>query len=166
VHIIEALSLLGPAAPHLLIAGSLNVEPLYVAELIECARSHGVTARVHWLGFLDESSKADAYAAADIFVHASESEGMALAILEAMDVGLPVVATRGCYMANAAAAEALVQCEQGPAALAKSLAPFVGDVQRGRKQGSVGQAYVRKVHAWETIASETLKIYAEGASRS
>ena len=165
-HIIEAVSILGAAAPHLLIAGCPKVEPLYAAELTRCALRHGVSGQIHWLGFLDEQAKAAAYVAADIFVHASESEGMALAILEAMDAGLPVVATRGCYMSDAAASAALVECEQGAAALAKALAPLVSDPHRAHVQGTAGRAYVRKEHAWSAIAAETLKIYAEGASPS
>lgn len=164
-RIIEALGLLGASAPHLLIAGSPDIEPEYGAELSRHVGRCGVAARVHWLGFLDERSKADAYAAADVFVHASESEGMALAILEAMDAGLAVVVTRGCYMTNAAVAGALAQCEQGAEPLAQALAMFTGDLRRAREQGRVGQAYVRKVHDWEAIAAQTLKIYAEGASR-
>ena len=164
--VILALSLLGASSPHLLIAGSPNVEFGYAAKLFACVKACGHAARVHWLGFLDEQAKAEAYAAADVFVHASDSEGMALAILEAMDAGLPVVATRGCYMTQAASAGALVQCEQGPEALATALAPLVLDRARARAQGQSGQAYVRKVHDWETIARATLKIYEEDAQRS
>jgi glycosyltransferase involved in cell wall biosynthesis len=161
--IILALSLLGAEAPHLFIAGSPNVEADYAARLFQCVRACGHAARVHWLGFLDEAAKAEAYAAADVFVHASESEGMALAILEAMDAGLPVVATRGCYMSNAASAEALVQCDQGPEALAQALRPLITDRGRARTQGLVGRTYVRRAHDWETIAATTLRIYEEDA---
>jgi glycosyltransferase involved in cell wall biosynthesis len=120
---------------------------------------------VHWLGFLDEAAKSAAYAAADVFVHASESEGMALAILEAMSAGLPVVATRGCYMTEAAASRALVQCEQGPAALAAALAPLLAEPVRARALGLAGQAHAHHVHDWDALACATIRLYAEGAPR-
>ena len=164
--IIQALSLLGASAPHLFIAGSPKIESAYGESLFRTVRSCGCAARVHWLGFLDESAKAAAYAASDVFVHASESEGMALAILEAMSAGLPVVATRGCYMTEAASTGALLQCEQGPVALAAALAPLLAGRKAARAQGLVGQAHAHRVHAWETLARATLRIYAEAPSRA
>jgi len=164
--IIYALSLLGASAPHLFIAGSPKIESAYGELLFRIVRECGCAARVHWLGFLDEAAKAAAYAAADVFVHASESEGMALAILEAMSAGLPVVATRGCYMTEAAATGALVQCEQGAAALAAVVAPLLADPKAARTQGLAGQAHAHHVHDWEALARATMRIYAEAPSRA
>jgi glycosyltransferase involved in cell wall biosynthesis len=109
---------------------------------------------------MDEEAKAAAYAAADCFVHASESEGMALAILEAMSAGLPVVATQGCYMAEAARAGALVECAPGPMALAEAMRPLLMHPDLAKQQGRRGQAYVAAVHDWATIARRSLQIYA------
>ena len=155
--IIRAIAGLGA---HLFIAGNPDAEPDYVSLLREEALSAGCSSRVHWLGFMDEVAKAAAYAAADCFVHASESEGMALAILEAMSAGLPVVATQGCYMADAARAGALVECAPGPAALTEALRPLLTDLDLAREQGRRGQAYVSTVHSWEAIARRTLEVYA------
>lgn len=164
--IIHALSLLGASAPHLFIAGSPTAEPDYGEALFRIVRGCGCAARVHWLGFLDEAAKAAAYASADVFVHASESEGMALAILEAMSAGLPVVATRGCYMTEAATANALVQCEQGPEALASALSPLLNGRALAQAQGSAGQAYVHRIHDWAALARTTLRLYSEAPSRA
>jgi poly(glycerol-phosphate) alpha-glucosyltransferase len=147
---------------HLVIAGDLGTEPAYTARLRDQFAASGIADRVHWVGFLDEQAKPAAYAAAQVFVHASESEGMAIAILEAMAAGVPVVATRQCHMSAAAEAGALKQCEQGESALAAAIAEGL-DAPADR--GARGQAYVHRVHAWEAIAAETLKIYAEGATR-
>jgi glycosyltransferase involved in cell wall biosynthesis len=144
---------------HLFIAGNPEVEPAYAARLRAAAEAAGCAARIHWLGFMDEEAKSAAYAAADCFVHASESEGMALAILEAMSAGLPVVATQGCYMAEAARAGALVECAPGPKALTEALRSLLMDMDLAREQGRRGQAYVAAVHAWEAIARRTLRIY-------
>jgi glycosyltransferase involved in cell wall biosynthesis len=163
--IIQALSLLGASAPHLFIAGSPDIDSVYGEKLFRIVRECGCAARVHWLGFLDEAAKAAAYAASDIFLHASESEGMALAILEAMSAGLPVVATRGCYMTEAAASHALIQCEQGAAALAAAVAPLLENAARARAQGLAGQAHAHHVHDWETLARATMRIYGEEAPR-
>jgi glycosyltransferase involved in cell wall biosynthesis len=85
---------------------------------------------------------------------------MALAILEAMSAGLPVVATQGCYMAEAARAGALVECAPGPAALTEALRPLLMDLDLAQKQGRRGQAYVAAVHDWGNLARRSLQIYA------
>jgi glycosyltransferase involved in cell wall biosynthesis len=155
--IIRAISGLGA---HLFIAGNPDAETGYTALLKGEASAAGCVSRIHWLGFMDEAAKAAAYAAADCFVHASESEGMALAILEAMSAGLPVVATQGCYMAEAAAAGALVECAAGPQAIAEGLRPLLSDLDKAKEQGRRGQAYVATVHDWTAIARRSLQIYA------
>jgi glycosyltransferase involved in cell wall biosynthesis len=154
--IVRAIAELGA---HLFIAGNPEAEPAYTAFLHAEARAVGCASRIHWLGFMDEAAKSVAYAAADCFVHASESEGMALAILEAMSAGLPVVATQGCYMAEAARAGGLVECASGPKALIGALRPLLADLDLAREQGGRGQAYVSTVHDWETIARRSLQIY-------
>jgi glycosyltransferase involved in cell wall biosynthesis len=163
--IAEVLARLGLSHPdlHLVIAGDLGTEPAYVARLREQFAASGITDRVRWVGFLDEQAKPAAYAAAQVFVHASESEGMAIAILEAMAAGVPVVASRQCHMSAAAEAGALKQCEQGAVALAEAIVEVLDTLA---DRGEHGQAYVRRVHAWPAIAAETLKIYAKGASRA
>jgi len=154
--IIRAIAGLGA---HLFIAGNPDAETGYTALLKGEASAAGCVSRIHWLGFMDEAAKAAAYAAANCFVHASESEGMALAILEAMSAGLPVVATQGCYMAEAARAEALVECAAGPAALTEALRPLLMDLDLAQKQGRRGQAYVATAHDWANLARRSLQIY-------
>jgi glycosyltransferase involved in cell wall biosynthesis len=145
---------------HLFIAGNFDAEPGYTVMLKAEAKAAGCAQRVHWLGFMDEAAKAAAYAAADCFVHASESEGMALAILEAMSAGLPVVATQGCYMEEAAQAGALVECAAGPKALAEAMRPLLVNLDLAKQQGQRGQAYASTVHDWANIARRSLQIYA------
>jgi glycosyltransferase involved in cell wall biosynthesis len=77
-----------------------------------------------------------------------------------MSAGLPVVATRGCYMAEAASSGALVQCDQGADALAQAMAPLLADAVRALAQGEAGRVYVGRVHDWAAIARRTLEIYA------
>jgi len=77
-----------------------------------------------------------------------------------MSAGLPVVATRGCYMSEAAEAGALIECSSSPDALAAAMAPLLADPSRAQALGGAGRAYVGRVHAWAEIARATLRIYA------
>jgi glycosyltransferase involved in cell wall biosynthesis len=87
---------------------------------------------------------ADYYAAADVFVLASRSEGMSNALLEAMASGLPVVATR-----VGAAAEMIEHQKTGllvepgdRAALAESLSSLLNDSGLRRRLGRAAREAV------------------------
>ncbi|NBX33755.1 glycosyltransferase [bacterium] len=143
---------------HLVLVGA--ADDAYGRTLRALAERSAFAGRIRWVGFLDESRKPAAYAAAEVFVHASVSEGMALAILEAMAHGLPVVATRGCYMAAAARAGALRECAPGAPALADALGAVLDPAADGL--GAAGAAYVRQEHDWARLAERSLATYAEG----
>jgi glycosyltransferase involved in cell wall biosynthesis len=64
------------------------------AALIQQARSAGLSDQVLFLGYLSRNHElANCYAAADIFVFASNTETQGLVLLEAMQTGTPVVTT-------------------------------------------------------------------------
>jgi glycosyltransferase involved in cell wall biosynthesis len=58
------------------------------------ARSLGVHDRIRFVGYIPREEISDFYKTAQVFVLPSYNEGMSLAVLEAMAVGLPVVVTR------------------------------------------------------------------------
>ncbi|HEY8309018.1 MAG TPA: glycosyltransferase [Gemmatimonadaceae bacterium] len=64
------------------------------AALKALAQECGVAARVRFLGTVDNRELPKYLHAADIFVRPSRSEGMGSSFIEAMAVGLPVVATQ------------------------------------------------------------------------
>jgi poly(glycerol-phosphate) alpha-glucosyltransferase len=160
--IVGAFARLAVADPRLQLVLAGQADAPYLRALRALVDRTGLAARVRWVGFLDEATKPGAFAAADCFVHASVSEGMALAILEAMAHGLPVVATRGCYMHAAAAGGALRECAQGPDALAAALAPLLADPAAARALGAAARRHIREEHDWDRLARRYLGIYAEG----
>lgn len=159
--IIAAFAMLRPTSARLVlaIAGNVNQDPAYHERLLATAENLGCAAHIRWLGFLDERAKPAAFAAADCFVHASESEGMALAILEAMSAGLPTVVTRGCYMRQAAEAGAVIECPQGAAALTDAIRKVLEDPVFALSLRERARTYATKEHDWATIAARTLEIY-------
>jgi glycosyltransferase involved in cell wall biosynthesis len=68
------------------------------------AASLGVADRIHWLGYVaDRPTYLDALAGCDLFVFPSPAEGFPKVVLDAMAVGLPVVAKPSGQLATLAA---------------------------------------------------------------
>jgi colanic acid/amylovoran biosynthesis glycosyltransferase len=70
------------------------------AHLEELAEELGISAKVHFHGFVSQSELKDLYAASHLFIHPSETppdqnqEGIPNSVLEAMSTGLAVLGTR------------------------------------------------------------------------
>jgi glycosyltransferase involved in cell wall biosynthesis len=88
-HLLDALVRLTPAHPelHVAIAGRGEL----AGALERQARDAGLETRVHFLGLRQDVS--NILAGADVFVLPSLSEGLPLALLEAMFAGRPIVAS-------------------------------------------------------------------------
>ena len=88
-HLIDAVALLARRHPtlHLAISGRGELADALAAR----ARTHGLADRIHLLGL--RSDVAAVLAAADIFVLPSLSEGLPMALLEAMFAARPIVAS-------------------------------------------------------------------------
>src|SRR3989449_923025 len=88
-HLVDAMRLLIARHPtvHLAISGRGELAEALTAQ----ARDNGIADRVHLLGL--RSDVAAILAAADVFVLPSLSEGLPLALLEAMVAARPIVAT-------------------------------------------------------------------------
>lgn len=88
--------------------------------------------RARWLGWLDPPARDEAFEDADLFVMPSLSEGMPIALLEAMARGLPIVATRTGGMGELLThGRDAVLVEPGDAVgLAKAIGDLVEDPER------------------------------------
>jgi glycosyltransferase involved in cell wall biosynthesis len=133
-YLIEAVSQLATrrSALHLAIAGRGNE----LASLQAQADATGLSGRVHFLGLRNDV--ADLLAAADVFIHPSLSEGLPIAVLEAMTAGRPVVATAvGDVLAALGGGEAGVIVAPGDAAaLAVAIESLLNDPERARSLAS------------------------------
>lgn len=87
-HLIRAMTRL-PEHIELLLVGDGPLD----AELREQARAEGVSDRVRFMGFLSRERLSGYLRRADCFVLSSLHEGLGIVVQEAMDAGLPVVAT-------------------------------------------------------------------------
>lgn len=88
-YLIEAISMIGDQDVEALIIGSGPLRE----KLEKKAEEVGVSDRVHFLGYVEEAEKFQYLDNADIYVLSSVHEGFGIVLQEAMQVGLPIVAT-------------------------------------------------------------------------
>ena len=84
----------------LLVAGAGTAD--YEQALRRHAETAAGRARVVWLGLVSGAAKWDAFAAADVFVLASDYENFGIVVLEALLAGTPAVISDQVYLADAA----------------------------------------------------------------
>ncbi len=131
------------------------------ATLASLAENLGITNRVHWAGH--RRNAAHLLPAFDLFVQPSLYEGLPNTTLEAMAVGLPVVAT-----AVGGTPEAVVNGETGllvpprdPSALAQAITRLLQAPDLRRKMGQAGRERVVQLFSVERMVARTERLYAE-----
>ena len=154
--LIDALAMLRDRAGwRLAIAGRGEEEPRLLAQ----AAASGIAARVHLLGF--RSDVADILAAGDLFVMPSLSEGLPLALVEAMSFGLPVVVTRvgGVPEVVTDGVEGTLVPPSDPAALAAAIRALLDDPARRSREGDAARTRALRDYAIGTMADRYERLY-------
>ncbi|MBI4635717.1 MAG: glycosyltransferase [Candidatus Rokubacteria bacterium] len=157
-YLLEAVAILGRERPNIRLAlvGDGRFRPRLEAQ----ASALGIGPRVIFSGALADVRRA--LAAADLFVLPSEEEGMPGAVLEAMAMGLPVVAT-----AVGGVPEIVVDGETGmlvaprqPTALAEAMGRVLEDPALAGRVGCLGRRRVVEEFSIERSVALTEKLYA------
>jgi glycosyltransferase involved in cell wall biosynthesis len=133
------------------------------AHLESLASESGIAARVKFLGHRRDIKAL--LNAADVFVMPSLSEGLPLAILEAMAIGLPIIATAvGGVPEVIKSGETgwLVQPQQ-PEALASTLCNVLQNESERRRIGNSAQVLCRRDYALDATIRDYVRLY-EGQS--
>jgi glycosyltransferase involved in cell wall biosynthesis len=117
----------------------------------------GLEDRVHLLGEVPDAVRL--VAAADLFVMSSAMEGLGTAVLDAMALGVPVVATRagGIPEMLGGGAGRLV-APQDPAALAAAVLDLLADSVAGAAQAARAREAVRR-YSDERMADGVVQVY-------
>jgi len=101
-----------------------------------------------------------------LFVLPSHSEGLPIALLEAMSMGLPCLSTRvsGIPEALGNSTRGQLVASRDPASLAAMIARFVASPAAWRRRAVVGRKFVQTVHALTRTNAAILKLWDEAAS--
>jgi glycosyltransferase involved in cell wall biosynthesis len=123
----------------------------------------GLGSRVIIQTYLPPTEHALLVAASELLLYPSAYEGFGRPALEAMAVGVPVVASRhGALPETCGDAAAYVDAE--PAALAAVIRGLAGDGEERRRMAAVGREHVRK-YSPTRMAARTLEVYLEAAAK-
>ena len=123
------------------------------------AAAAGIAERVHILGFRNDIP--DILAAGDIFAMPSLSEGLPLALVEAMSFGLPIVVSRvgGIPEVVTDNVHALLVPPSDVGALAAALRALIGDPARRSRLGDSARTRARRDYAIATMADRYERLY-------
>jgi len=128
------------------------------AELQAQADNLGIGNDIVFMGSVFGADKSAALQHADGFVLPSYSEGLPMAVLEAMAYQLPVVMTPECNLREAFEADAAVRLDAG--SMAHGLRGF-GEMSDSERDEMGRRAYelVRHKFTWESVAQRTVSVY-------
>jgi sugar transferase (PEP-CTERM/EpsH1 system associated) len=146
---------------HLVLVGD---GPL-LEELVQLAEVYQIAKRVHFLGARKDVP--EILRGLDVFVLASESEGMSNTILEAMASARPVIAT-----AVGGNPELVVDGETGllvppndPPAMAAAIMKLLRDPEWGRHMGRLGRRRIEEKFSLEVMVRNYENVYLEAFRR-
>jgi glycosyltransferase involved in cell wall biosynthesis len=115
--------------------------------------------KIVFTGLLDGKEKFSLLASGDIFVYPSYSEGFAVAILEAMAAGLPVLITDKCYFPEVAKGKAGLVVHPEEQEIHEALLELLSDSQLRKKMGANSKKLIQQKFVWPKIVKRLEKIY-------
>lgn len=120
----------------------------------------GVGDRVVLQPFLDDDRYRELFASAALLVMPSTHEGFGLPLLEAMTLGIPVVATAGAGMEEAGGPAAAYVDSATPEAFADACEPLLLDPEQRQRAVEAGLAHAARF-TWEMSASRCREVLAD-----
>ncbi|HEV2671424.1 MAG TPA: glycosyltransferase family 4 protein [Gemmatimonadales bacterium] len=162
-HLIEALGRLKRRDARLVIVGDGPER----ARLEALSRQNGVASRVEFRGKVSDADLQRAYQQASAFVLPSvldargDTEGLGVVLLEAMNYGVPVVASKiGGIVDIVADRESGLLVRAGdPGALAAALDQVLGSPDEARRLGENGRRRLREEFSWDAIVARWDALY-------
>lgn len=143
---------------HLLLAGGDFAGTAAIAR--EMVDKQQITQSVTFCGTLNGKLKLSALSLATAFCLPSYSEGMSMAVLEALSIGLPVVITRACNVDGVQESGAGYITSNEPATLAESLSEYLSlNVRRQRLMRESAKHLARTRYNWSTVGAHMYAVY-------
>jgi len=152
--IVEALALL-PQDIHLVAVGRATP---YTDRVRTRIGELGLNERVHIISDVAYADLPAVYAGAEVFVYPSRFEGFGIPIIEAMSMGIPVVAATGSCLEEAGGPSSKYVSPDDRWAMADAIKEIVSDAELRRTMTDDGRRYVERF-APENIARGIMNCY-------
>jgi glycosyltransferase involved in cell wall biosynthesis len=142
----------------LLIAGD-DAGSGYLSTVDQLTLAHGAGDRIRFLGEVRGHRKFDILRGADAFVLPSYSEGLPVAVLEAMACGRPVVVTRNCNVPDVEDRQCGWLVDASIESLLDGLTEVSASREERQRRGENGRRLVAEKYTWDRIARESVRLY-------
>lgn len=163
LELLRAFELLQAEFPRmqLVIAGPL--EGAYGAAVRQHAEASG-RGSIHVVGPVFGEAKQGLFAAATLFVTLSKNEGLSIAALEALSMGVPVVVTRDSNLPEAEAGAAGLTTMCDPVTAAKDIASILNDPARFSGMRRNARMVAEQHFSWSAVLPRLLRVYEQVAA--
>jgi glycosyltransferase involved in cell wall biosynthesis len=145
-----------PVGMKLVIVGKNAETPEYEESLKKISHEKNT---ILFLGERTGDTLKQLFAHASVFVQPSESEGMSIALLEAMGYGLPVVASDIEANTEVVVDTAIIFENKNEADLEKKLEFVLTHKDEAQALGKKAQARIAEHFSWDAIARKTVELY-------
>ena len=127
--------------------------------LAETIDGLGCSDRIVRLGYVDDDTKRDLLAGAEVLAFPSRYEGFGLPILEAMGAGVPVVSTTAGAIPEVAGDAAILVAPGEPSAMAEAIQSVVLDESLRGELVAAGRRNVQR-YSWNRSTAKLADLYA------
>jgi glycosyltransferase involved in cell wall biosynthesis len=115
--------------------------------------------RVIFTGFLEGEAREAVLRNADVFVLPAEGEGLSMASLEALAMGIPAILTPGCNLPDVEKRGAGLLVERAIDPIAEALRQVSSEPQRRARMGIAGRAWMAETFGWGVVSAKMLAFY-------
>lgn len=130
----------------------------YAAKIDEVVKNNGLDARVKIISGIDFKDLPAVYAQAEVFVYPSFYEGFGIPIVEALNVGVPVVAATGSCLEEAGGASSIYVDPTSDGEMSDAINRVMADSDLRTKMIADGKEYAKRFSE-EQCAREIFDIY-------
>jgi glycosyltransferase involved in cell wall biosynthesis len=159
--LIQALALLKEKIPHSLVL--VGQKGWLWEEIFKAVTKHGLQDRVHWTGYIPDEDRVLFYNAADFLVYPSWYEGFGMPVLEALQSGCPVIASRVSALPEVVGEAGLLIDPGNTEDLAGAMLRMVEAPELRQSLREAGLVRARQF-SWEESARKTLEVFEAATS--
>jgi glycosyltransferase involved in cell wall biosynthesis len=131
----------------------------YRAIVEDLIQKSGIGGRVRMLGEVRGTRKFEVMGGADVFVLPSYSEGLPVAVLEAMACSCPVVVTQHCNLPEVETRNAGWVVDATVESVVEGLRAATNSADERRRRGTNARALIAERYTWDRIASDSVSLY-------